>query len=95
MHLLAAVPGTVDDGSEAVDLGQTQGDILVLSAADTEITALAMANRSRMANDPNAPSLRLANYLRLAHNMSVDLYVDDVVRHTKLVVCRLLGGRGY
>ncbi|MBT4906826.1 MAG: cobaltochelatase subunit CobN [Rhodospirillaceae bacterium] len=95
MHLLAAVPGTVDDGSEAIDLGQSPGDIVVLTAADTEIAALAMANRSRLADDPGAPSLRLANYLRLAHNMSVDLYVDDIVRHAKLVVCRLLGGRGY
>ncbi len=95
MHLLAAAPGTVDDGSEAVDLGQTPGDIVVLTAADTEIAALAAANRHRLDTDPDAPSLRLANYLRLGHNMSVDLYVDSVVRHAKLVVCRLLGGRGY
>jgi len=39
MHLLAAAPGAVDDGSEAVDLGQTPGDIIVLTAADTEIRA--------------------------------------------------------
>ncbi|MEK9899210.1 MAG: cobaltochelatase subunit CobN [Rhodospirillaceae bacterium] len=95
MHLLAAAPGAVDDGSEAVDLGQTPGDILVLTAADTEIAALAAANRARLADEPDAPSLRLANYLRLGHNMSVDLYVDGMVRHAKLVVCRLLGGRGY
>ncbi|MBO22846.1 MAG: cobaltochelatase subunit CobN [Rhodospirillaceae bacterium] len=95
MHLLAAVPGSIDDGSEAVDLGQTPGDILVLTSADTEIAALAMANRTRHADDPAAPSLRLANYLRLGHNMSVDLYVDEMVRHAKLVVCRLLGGRSY
>ena len=95
MHLLAAAPGAVDDGSEAVDLDQTQGDIIVLSAADTEITALAVANRARLENDPTAPSLRLANYLRLGHNMSVDLYMESVIGHAKLVVCRLLGGRGY
>jgi cobaltochelatase CobN len=95
MHLLAAAPGAIDDGSEAVDLGQTPGDIVVLSAADSEIAALAAANRQRLAADPGAPSLRLANYLRLGHNMSVDLYVDEVLRHAKLVVCRLLGGRGY
>jgi cobaltochelatase CobN len=35
MHLLAAQPGTISDGTEAVDLGQTAGDIVVLSAADT------------------------------------------------------------
>ena len=95
MHLLAAAPGAVDDGSEAVDLGQTPGDIIVLTAADTEIAALATANRHRLADDPAAPSLRLANYLRLGHNMSVDLYIDEVVQHAKLVICRLLGGRGY
>jgi cobaltochelatase CobN len=95
MHLLAAAPGAVDDGSEAVDLGQTPGDIVVLTAADTEIAALATANRAQVETDPTVPSLRLANYLRLAHNMSVDLYVDTVVGHAKLVVCRLLGGRGY
>ena len=93
--LLAASPGAIDDGSEAVDLGQTPGDIVVLTAADTEIAALAAANRQRRTADPGAPSLRLANYLRLGHNMSVDLYVDEVLRHAKLVVCRLLGGRGY
>ena len=35
MHLLAAEPGTVNDGAAAVDLGQSAGDIVVLSAADT------------------------------------------------------------
>ena len=37
MHLVKAQPGVVADGSEAVDLGQTPGDIVVLSAADTEL----------------------------------------------------------
>ena len=43
MHLLAAQPGAVSDGSEAVDLGQSPGDIVVLSAADTELACLANA----------------------------------------------------
>ena len=95
MHLLAAAPGAIDDGSEAIDLGQTRGDIIVLTAADTEITALAMANRARIAEAPGAPPLRLANYLQLAHNMSVDLYIEEIVGNARLVICRLLGGRGY
>ena len=95
MHLLAAQPGTVDDGSEALDLGQTPGDIVVLSAADTELAALAQAQARRLAGDPASPSLRLANVMHLAHNMSVDLYVDAVIRHARLVVVRLLGGRAY
>ncbi len=93
MHLLAAQPGGIADGSEAVDLGQTPGDIVVLSAADTELTLLAEA-RAQIPGD-DFPSLRLANVMQLAHNMSVDLYVDTVIRSAKLVVVRLLGGRGY
>jgi len=93
MHLLAAQPGGVSDGSEAVDLGQTPGDMVVISAADTELTLLAGARAEMPADE--FPSLRLANMMHLAHNMSVDLYVDGVIRGAKLVVLRLLGGRGY
>ena len=92
MHLLAAKPGTVSDGTEAIDLGQTPGDIVVLSAADTELAALSAA---QVACDAASPSLRLANILRLGHNMSVDLYADEIIAAAKLVVVRLLGGVGY
>ncbi|MDH5411274.1 MAG: cobaltochelatase subunit CobN, partial [Alphaproteobacteria bacterium] len=95
MHLLAAQPGTIEDGSEAVDLGQTPGDIVFLTAADTEIACLAQAQTRRLAEDARAPSLRLAGLLHLGHNLSVDLYVEEVARHAKLIVARLLGGRGY
>ncbi|OAN50406.1 cobaltochelatase subunit CobN [Magnetospirillum moscoviense] len=91
MHLLAAQPGSVSDGAEAIDLGQDPADIVFLSAADSELAALAAAHAAL-----GAPvSLRLANLMRLAHHMSVDLYVDQVVAHAKLVVVRLLGGRAY
>ena len=90
MHLLAAAPGTVGDGSEAVDLRQTPGDIVVLSAADTELAALSAAHA-----EEGGPSLRLANLLRLGHNLSVDLHVDAVIARARLVVVRLLGGAAY
>lgn len=95
MHLLAAQPGSVNDGSEAIDLGQRPGDIVFITAADTEISAVAQARRGLKSAYPNLPSMRIANQMHLAHNMSVDLYVEDVVRHAKLVVVRALGGRGY
>jgi len=95
MHLLAAQPGSVQDGSEAVDLGQSPGDILVISAADTEISALSAARKVVAAGHADFPTLRLANQMHLAHNMSVDVYVETVVRFAKLVVVRALGGRGY
>ena len=94
MHLLAAATGAVEDG-DAVDLGQTPGDIAVLSAADTELTLLAEAQRQRLAEDRQAPTLRLANIMALGHNLSVDLHVERVLSRARLVVVRLLGGRGY
>jgi len=95
MHLLAAQPGGISDGTEAVDLGQTPGDIVVLSAADTELALLADARAALAEEAADFPSLRLANIMHLQHNMSVDLYVDAVVRGSRIVVVRLLGGRGY
>ncbi len=89
MHLLAAQAGTISDGAEATDLGQTPADVVVLSAADTELACLAAAYQG------GPFSLRLANLLRLGHHMSVDLYVETMIEPAKLVVVRLLGGRGY
>ena len=43
MHLLAATPGAIDDGKEPVDLGQTPADVVIISAADTELAALSEA----------------------------------------------------
>ncbi len=92
MHLLLAQKGTIDEAGEAVDLGQSPADVVVLSAADTEIAALAGA-AGRLGDE--APSLRLANLLRLKHPMSVDAYVARTVCHARIVVVRLLGGAAY
>ena len=92
MHLLNARQATTDDDGEAIDLAQSRGDIVYLSAADTELRSLAAAQAKR---PEEAPSLRLANMLRLAHPMSVDLYVETIIAKANLVVLRLLGGRSY
>ncbi|MEQ8965363.1 MAG: cobaltochelatase subunit CobN [Azospirillaceae bacterium] len=92
MHLLAVKPGAVSDGSEPVDLGQSPGEIVFLSAADTERAAIARAHH---AAGEGAPSLRLANPMQLGHPMSVDAYVEDVIAGARLVVARLLGGASY
>ena len=92
MHLLQAQAGRVADGSEAVDLGQSPGEIVLLSAADTELAALAAAR----AELPEAfPRLRLANLMQLSHNLSVDIYVEEIIAEARLVVVRLLGGISY
>ena len=94
MHLLATLPGVIADGSAAVDLAQTRGDIVVLSSADTELALLAAAAARRRAQDPTAPSLRLAPILRLGHNFSVDFYMETIAR-ARLVIARVLGGSAY
>ncbi|MGO7533922.1 cobaltochelatase subunit CobN [Rhizobium leguminosarum] len=91
MHLLLAQQGTISDGEEAIDLGQTPGDILFLSAADSELAAIAAAHRDRGAG----PSLRLASLMSLKHPMSVDTYVERTARHAKLIIVRALGGASY
>src|SRR5580658_9553218 len=94
MHLLATLPGVIADGSAAVDLAQTPGDIVVLSSADTELALLAAAAARRRAQDATAPSLRLAPILCLGHNFSVDLYMETIAR-ARLVIARVLGGSAY
>lgn len=91
MHLLAAIPGAISDGKEPVDLGQTPADVVVISAADTELAALSEA-RATMASPP---TLRLASLLHLQHPMSVDLHLDTCATKSKLVIARVLGGAGY
>ena len=91
MHLLAATPGSIDDGTEPVDLGQSPAQIIFLSAADTELAALAEA-RSEM---DSPPTLRLASLNHLRHPMSVDLHIENCASKSDLVIIRVLGGVGY
>ncbi|WP_430439332.1 cobaltochelatase subunit CobN [Shinella sp.] len=91
MHLLLAQKGTIADGREAIDLGQTPGDILFLSAADTELASIAAAHRA----GATQTRLRLASLATLSHPMSVDTYIERTARHAKLIVIRALGGASY
>jgi cobaltochelatase CobN len=91
MHLLLAQKGTITDGEEAIDLGQSPADILFLSAADTELSSIAGAQRTRRAGS----TLRVASLLTLKHPMSVDTYVERTARHAKLIIVRPLGGASY
>lgn len=92
MHILAGRSGRIDQGDEAVDLGQSPADVVVLSAADTELASLAAVAAGGGAGQP---SLRLANLMALSHPYSVDMYADQTVAGSRLVVLRLLGGAEY
>ncbi|HEY0315889.1 MAG TPA: cobaltochelatase subunit CobN [Sphingomonas sp.] len=92
MHLLSATPGTVSSGEEAIDLGQSPGDIVLLTVADSELACFA---RATGALGEGAPRVRLANLLQLMHPYSVDLYVESVIQHARFVCVVLLGGKSY
>jgi cobaltochelatase CobN len=90
MHLLVAQKGSLSDGDEAVDLGQSPGDVLFLSAADTELASIAAARQMT-----GGLKWRLASLSDLKHPMSVDTFVARMARHAKLVIVRALGGASY
>ncbi len=92
MHVLATRPGGYAAGDGVVDLQQTPGDVVILSAADTDLLLLAGACE---ALPEDYPSLRLASLLSLRSNASVDLYFDTVLRHARLVVVAMIGGQSY
>ena len=92
MHLLARDLHGLDDAGAAVDLEQTPGKIVFLSFSDSELGLLARVHDEDAAS---RPSLRCASLAQLKHPFSVDLYLDKVARHARLVVVRLLGGKEY
>lgn len=89
MHLLATSTTTFDDIVEPVDLGQPPGDIVILSFADSDLSALAAA---WAVERKHLPSLRLAHLRDLRHPLSVDLWIERVATHAKVILVRLLGG---
>ena len=89
MHLLTTSSTGLDEIVEAVDLGQPPGDIAVLSFADSDLSGLAAAWQ---AEREALPSVRLAHLRDLRHPMSVDLWIDRVGAHAKVILVRLLGG---
>src|SRR5437764_3204506 len=89
MHLLSTSSTSLDDIVEPIDLGQPPGDIAVLSFADSDLAGLAGA---WTAERDELPSVRLAQLRDLKHPMSVDLWIERVGAHAKIIVVRLLGG---
>jgi cobaltochelatase CobN len=89
MHLLTTTSTTLDEIVEAVDLRQPPGDIAVLSFAESDLAGLATA----WAMEKDAlPSVRLTQLSDLRHPLSIDLWIDRVGRHAKVILVRLLGG---
>jgi cobaltochelatase CobN len=92
MHLKLDSGNSIDDGDVARDLGQDTADIVILSAADSDLAAFGAAHAALPAPFPN---VRLTNLLALGHPASVDLYVERTLSEAKIVVLRMLGGESY
>src|SRR5690606_13414715 len=58
--------------------------------ADSELTALAAAASSGL-----GLAVRFANLGRLAHPLSVDLYIEKTLCKARLILVRMMGGESY
>ncbi|WP_422419224.1 cobaltochelatase subunit CobN [Pseudomonas sp. GZD-222] len=92
MHLLRTQPGGFVPDDSIADLGQTPAELVILCSGDSHLALLA-ETAQQLPED--FPSLRLANPMQVQNHASVDLYVDEVLRHAKVILVSLHGGVGY
>lgn len=92
MHLLRTQPGGFVPDDSIADLGQTPAELVILCSGDSHLALLAEAARLL---PQDYPSLRLANPMQVQNHASVDLYVDQVLRHARVILLSLHGGVGY
>ena len=90
MHWTAAEPGQLDAERALTLIEQTPGEIVFLSAADTELYAVASIWKEQFGS-----RLRVASAFPLRQPVAADHYIDRVISKAKLVVARLLGGNAY
>lgn len=92
MHLLRTQPGGFVSEDNIADLGQTPAELVILCSGDSSLALLAEAAQQL---PEDYPSLRLANPMQVQNHASVDLYVDEVLRHAKVILISLHGGIAY
>lgn len=92
MHLLRTQPGGFVPDDSIADLGQTPAELVILCSGDSHLALLAETTQQL---PEDFPSLRLANPMQVQNHASVDLYVDQVLRHAKVILVSLHGGVGY
>jgi cobaltochelatase CobN len=81
-----------DDKEQFVPVAQDPADIVLLTAADTELlTWSAAAGRL----PEGFPSVRALNLDRVRDRRVFDAYLDDVLQDSRVMVLRVLGGLGY
>lgn len=92
MHRLATVKNIDDRDNEIVFINQEPAKIVILTAADTDIQALAAAV-DRLPDD--FPEIRALNLLALRQEVTTDDYIDRVLCKAEVILVRVLGGVSY
>ncbi|WP_417839020.1 cobaltochelatase subunit CobN [Tritonibacter scottomollicae] len=92
MHVVFRESHGLGETDTPYDVGQTPGDLVVLSFSDSDLGAFA-AGWHRA--DGKLPSTRLANLVALKHPLSVDVYAEQTLEGAKGVLVRLIGGESY
>ncbi|MCP9926983.1 cobaltochelatase subunit CobN [Cyanobium sp. CH-040] len=93
MHRLASVPGSAAEADAGAFVEQPAAEVLLLTSADTDLLML----EAVLERDPAllGAELRGLNLAALAHPAVIDHYLSTTVVAARVVVVRLLGGRGH
>lgn len=95
MHLLhTQVVATSASSDAPIDLQQTPSDIIILSHADSELATFSSA-AMLLRNAGEFCDLRLANIGCLGHPYSIDTYIENTLKKSRLILMRVLGGVSY
>ena len=92
MHLLRTQPGQSLPADSIADFGQTPAELVVLCTGDSHLSLLAEVARHL---PEDYPTLRLASPAQLGNHASVDFYVEQVLRHAKVILISVHGGVSY
>ncbi|MFM8526129.1 MAG: cobaltochelatase subunit CobN [Cyanobacteriota bacterium] len=93
MHRLAAIPGSSQPGDPQSFIEQPPAPVVLLSSADTDLATVSTV----LQDHPGVldAELRALNLAALHHPALIDHYLRTSLVSTRLVVVRLLGGRGH
>ena len=95
MHVIFRESKGLGEADTPIDLGQTPGDLVVLSFSDSDLGAFAEAWHRGGGPEGRLPTLRLANLAALKHPLSVDTNLEQTLEGAKGILIRLIGGVPY
>ncbi len=95
MHVIFRETHGMEETAIPQDLGQTPGDLVVLSFSDSDLGTFAAAWHLARTGGVSMPGMRLANLAALAHPLSIDTYIERTLSGAKAILIRVIGGTPY